>query len=195
MRPGIVVAHGLFLQQNMRHWESLLVTRATEVAAHLAAEGALASGAVRSSSYVVAALVIATLKGDQMATQPPTTKDTPFGLEPNVAAGLAYLFGIIGGIVIYVGGGTNKFVKWAAAQSITLWGAYIAYQILVVIVDAMLGLTHLWILFPIVGIVTLLVGILALIAWLYTFITGFQGKEVRLPIIADLTTRFFPQAS
>ena len=30
----------------------------------------------------------------------------------------------------------------------------------------------------------MLIGILALIAWLYTWITAFQGKEVRLPIIA-----------
>ncbi len=42
-------------------------------------------------------------------TQPPN--DTPFGLEPNVAAGLAYLFGLVGGVVIMLGGGTNKFVQ------------------------------------------------------------------------------------
>jgi uncharacterized membrane protein len=124
-----------------------------------------------------------------MVSQPP--KDTPFGLEPNVAAGLAYLLGIIGGIVMWVGGGTNKFVRWAAAQSITLWGAYIAYYIVATIVNMMLGMLHLWPLIPIVGIVSLVVAIVAFIFWLWTFITAFQGKEVQLPIIAGLTQKFF----
>jgi uncharacterized membrane protein len=126
-----------------------------------------------------------------MATQP---TDTPFGLQPNVAAGLAYLLGIVGGIIMFVGGGTNKFVKWAAAQSITLWGAYIVFYIAVGLVDMLLGLMHMWPLIGIVGILALIVGILMFVAWLWTTITAFQGKEVRLPVIADLTARFFPQA-
>ena len=62
-----------------------------------------------------------------MALQAPT--DTPFGLQPNIAAGLAYLFGLIGGIVILLGGGTNRMVKFAAAQSITMWAIYIVLSI------------------------------------------------------------------
>lgn len=124
-----------------------------------------------------------------MATKPPS--DAPFGLEPNVAAGLAYLLFIIGGIVMLVGGGTNKFVKWAAAQSITMWALYFVIYIGIAIVDIVLGLIHLWPLIPIVGIIGMLVGLAYLILWIWTTVSGFQGKEVRLPIIADLTTRFF----
>ncbi len=119
-------------------------------------------------------------KGAQMVSQP---KDTPFGLEPNVAAGLAYLLGIIGGIVMLVGGGTNKFVKWAACQSITLGASYIALWIIVDILT-MMHLGFLFLLFPIVAI-------LYFVAWLWTWITAFQGKEVRVPVIADLTQRLF----
>ena len=74
-------------------------------------------------------------------TEPP--KDTPFGLEPNVAAGLAYLFTLLGGIIMLVGGGTNKFVKWAAAQSITMWGlsTFVLWFVLMFI--------HLWVIYPI----------------------------------------------
>lgn len=124
-----------------------------------------------------------------MVGQPP--KDTPFGLEPNVAAGLAYLLGIVGGIVMLVGGGTNKFVKWAACQSITLGGAYIAFYIAVTIVDMILGIAHLYPLIGIVAILSMIVGLLMLVAWLYTWITAFQGKEVQLPFIAGLTHQFF----
>ncbi|HEV7179792.1 MAG TPA: hypothetical protein VGN11_07970 [Candidatus Baltobacteraceae bacterium] len=124
-----------------------------------------------------------------MVSQP--QKDTPFGLEPNLAAGLAYLLCIIGGIVMLVGGGTNRFVKWSAAQSITLWATWFVIWIAIDVVDMVLAVSHLWLLLPIMGIISMLIGILALVAWLYTWITAFQGREVRLPIIADLTQRFF----
>ena len=111
-------------------------------------------------------------------TQPP--KDTPFGLEPNVAAGLAYLFGLIGGLVMLLGGGTNRFVKWAAAQSIVIWGLYFVLWF-------GLSLTHLWILFPIFWVI----WILWLVIWIWTFVSGFQGKEVRVPVIDQLTESLF----
>jgi uncharacterized membrane protein len=119
-------------------------------------------------------------------TQPPS--DAPFGLQPNIAAGLAYLFGIIGGIVFFVGGGTNKFVKWSAAQSITLWAVY--FIICFVWFFAM-SLIHLFVLlFPVMWLIDLVWFAL----WIWTFVTGFQGKEVRVPFIADLTQNIFKTA-
>ncbi len=121
-----------------------------------------------------------------MATQTPP-KDTPFGLEPNVAAGLAYLFGFIGGIVMLAGGGSNKFVRWAAAQSIVL---SLVYMVVWFVLNAaytplygagfglrMLLMFVLWVAF--------------VAAWLWTFITAFQGKIVRVPVIASLTDTLF----
>ncbi len=124
-----------------------------------------------------------------MVSQP--QHDTPFGLEPNLAAGLAYLLGVIGGIVMLVGGGTNKFVKWAACQSITLWVAWVAVWIAISIVDSMIGMLRLWPLLGLMSIVWMLAAVLAFAAWLWTWITAFSGREVRLPVIADLTQRFF----
>ncbi|MGB8519490.1 MAG: hypothetical protein WCD38_04945 [Candidatus Tumulicola sp.] len=119
-------------------------------------------------------------------TQPPS--DTPFGLDANVAAGLAYLFGLVGGIVMLVGGGTNKFVKWAAAQSITLWGGLIAIHIIWGILTA---LVHIFlVLFPVLW----LIDLLWLVLWIWTFVSGFQGKEVRVPVIAGLTESLFKSA-
>jgi uncharacterized membrane protein len=112
--------------------------------------------------------------------QPPS--DAPFGLQPNVAAGLAYLLTLLGGIVFLVGGGTNKFVKWSAAQSITIWAAYFVVYIALIFVA---GVIHiLAILFP-------LVMLLWFVIWIWTFITGFQGKEVRVPVIAGITESIF----
>ncbi|HEV3155540.1 MAG TPA: hypothetical protein VGZ02_17165 [Candidatus Baltobacteraceae bacterium] len=120
-----------------------------------------------------------------MATQIPP-QDTPFGLQANVAAGLAYLFGLIGGLVMLFGGGTNRFVKWAAAQSITIWGIWIALWIVLDIATSLvhiLGLLTL-VLFPILGLVFFVI-------WIWTFITAFQGKEVEVPIIAGITRNIF----
>lgn len=116
-------------------------------------------------------------------SQPPS--ETPFGLEPNVAAGLAYLVPCIGGIVMLVGGGTNKFVKWAAAQSITMWVAWWIVQFILWWAGILL---HLW---PITFPLGMLLNLLAFVLWLWTFITAFQGKEVRVPVVEGLTESVF----
>ena len=121
-----------------------------------------------------------------MASQVPTPTDTPFGMQASVAAGLAYVFGIVGGIVMLVGGGTNQFVKWAAAQSIVIFVVFFVIQFV-------LGLflfSGMWsVIWPLMSLVRLV----WLAIWLWTVISAFMGKEVRVPVIADLTTRFFPQ--
>jgi uncharacterized membrane protein len=55
---------------------------------------------------------------------------------------------------------------------------------LYIILGFVLSFIHLWILYPILWI-------LALVVWLWTFITGFQGKEVRVPGVAALTESVF----
>jgi uncharacterized membrane protein len=121
-----------------------------------------------------------------MATPP--TSDAPFGLQPNVAAGLAYLLGLIGGIIMLVGGGTNRAVKWAAAQSITMWGLYI---VLWFAISFIAGLTHIGVLFFLLPIM----GLLWFVLWLWTSITAFQGKDVKVPVIAGVTESLFKGSS
>jgi uncharacterized membrane protein len=112
-----------------------------------------------------------------MATQP--TSDAPFGLQPNVAAGLAYaIFLVVGGLIMLFGGGTNKFVKFAAAQAIVLWGVMFVLNLV------LFGFLHLWLLYPIVAL-------LEFVLWLYLVITAFMGKEVQLPMLSDWTKSMF----
>jgi uncharacterized membrane protein len=115
------------------------------------------------------------------ATQPPS--DAPFGLDPNLAAGLAYLLTWIGGIIFLVGGGTNRFVKFAAAQSLTFWILWIiAYWVLGFLSVLSHGL--LFLLFPVLGLIGL--GV-----WLWTMISAFQGKEVKLPFVSSIVESLF----
>ena len=124
-----------------------------------------------------------------MVSQPP--KDTPFGLEVNVAAGLAWLLGIVGGIIMLVGGGTNKVVRWAAAQSIVLWAAWIILWVALGIVWAMTIAVQMFALYPLFMILRLVLGLAVFVAWIVGVIGGFQGKDVRLPVIAGISESIF----
>ena len=115
-------------------------------------------------------------------SQPPS--DAPFGLQPNVAAGLAYLLGLLGGIIFLVGGGTNRFVKWAAAQCIVFWVLY--FLVMFIVIPLLAAVTHGF--GSILGLVVWAIGV---IVWLWTFITGFQGKEVKIPLVAGITESLF----
>ena len=119
-----------------------------------------------------------------MVSQPP--KHTPFGLDANVAAGLAYLLSVVGGVVMLAGGGTNRFVKWAACQSIMLFIAWLVVRIALSVLAMILHILVL-LLFPIY----MAVWLVFVVAWLVCVVNAFQGKEIRLPVIADLTKSAF----
>ena len=84
------------------------------------------------------------------------------------------------------GGGTNKFVKWAAAQSATLWGGYI---VLLIFLNILIAFVHFLalILLPLF----LILNLVALVLWIYTAIMGFQGKDIRLPLISTFAKQIF----
>jgi uncharacterized membrane protein len=121
-----------------------------------------------------------------MATQP--TTDAPFGLQPNIAAGLAYAFTWLGGLIMLFGGGTNKMVKWAAAQAITLFIFFIAAYIALIILSIVLGMIHL-------GVISAILSLVLMLAWfgswVYTVIMGFQGKDIRLPYVSQVAQQLF----
>ncbi len=111
-----------------------------------------------------------------------TPTDAPFGLQPNIAAGLAWVFGIIGGLIMLFGGGTNRFVKIAAAQSTVLWGGYF---VLMVALNIIVAIVHF------LAIIVLVVSLAAIVLWIYTTIMGFTGKDIRLPFVAPFAAKIF----
>lgn len=121
-----------------------------------------------------------------MVEQP--NSSTPFGLPANVAAGLAYLLSVIGGIIMLVGGGTDRFVRWSAAQSITIFGVFLILTIAVGTIFNIVGMSSLG------GMLLTILRLLQFAIYLWTVITAFQGKEVRVPVIADVTQAIFKSA-
>jgi uncharacterized membrane protein len=108
----------------------------------------------------------------------------PFGLAPNVAAALAYLFGIPGGIVMLVAGGNDKTVKWAAAQSIVMWVVYIVVAIAIPAISVATRLSM-------IGFLGLIAGVFWFALWIWTSATAFRGIQVRLPVISGITEALF----
>jgi uncharacterized membrane protein len=140
---------------------------------------------------------------DESTVEEPTsmsTSTTGSGLDENVAGALAYLFGLLTGVVFFVVDKENEFVRFHAAQSMVLNVAVIGVYIVFSIVGAILSVLFFGDLFLTGGLLTgllslltflvgmvLFVGVLAL--WVYLMYTAYKGKTVKLPIVGGFAER------
>jgi len=116
------------------------------------------------------------------------------GLDPNVAAGLAYIpfcaVNLIMSIIILVTDKTNKLARFHAMQSLLLMGAaivgYIVVWILTMIIVVGAGAMNM----PSLGILGFLLlavyGIGLLAAVVISCIKAFQGEMFKLPVIGNM---------
>ena len=112
------------------------------------------------------------------------------GLEPNVAAGLAYLpicgVNLIMSIIIIVTDKTNKFARFAAFQSLLLLGVVIVGYVLATVIT-IAGAASESTIVSLVGMLIWLVLIIGpLLASLIACIMAFTGKQLKLPIIGNM---------
>jgi len=120
------------------------------------------------------------------------------GLDPNVAAGLAYIpfcaVNLIMSIIILVTDKTNKLARFHAMQSLLLLGATIVGYIVVVILTMIIGVGAAAMNMPslsILGFLILLVfGIAVLAAVVMACIKAFQGEMFKLPVIGDMADKW-----
>ena len=115
------------------------------------------------------------------------SKKSSTGMDPKVANLIAYLFNVIGGLIIWLMEKENRFVKWNALQALILG---IIEMICIIVFTAILG----WI--PYVGwfFFSWFGWVLAGIAWIFAIICivmGFQGKTFRIPGISKLADKYF----
>ncbi len=105
--------------------------------------------------------------------------ETKLGVNENIAGVIAYLFGLISGIIILVIEKDNKFVRFHAAQSTVLSMAIIVFSIVIMMVG--------WI--PIIGWLIALLSIFVYLAifllWIFLMYKAFSGEMYRLPMLAD----------
>jgi uncharacterized membrane protein len=124
----------------------------------------------------------ATANAGAGAYVPPTAASAP-GLETNVASALCYLAGLITGIIFLVLApyNQNKTIRFHAFQSIFLTVAWIVLEMIIGVLGA---LTHgaFWLLYP-------LLGIAALLVWLYMMYAAYTNKKVKLPVVGDFAEK------
>lgn len=109
------------------------------------------------------------------------------GMQPNVEAGLSYLFGWITGLIFFLVEKQNRFVRFHAMQSILFFGGLTVIRIILSIIGAL----------PILGffasLIWIAVIIIGLVGWIILMINGFQGKYFKLPIIGDYAEKYANQ--
>jgi uncharacterized membrane protein len=117
---------------------------------------------------------------------------TSMGLDANIAAGLSYLFSLVGGLIFYFAEKQNRFVRFHAMQSIIFNAAWIVLFVALFIVQSILyasvilapvGLVFSCVTF---GLLPLALLVVAIILMVYAF----QGKYYKLPVIGDYAEKY-----
>lgn len=100
------------------------------------------------------------------------------GMQENVAGLLCYVLGWVTGLIFFLID-KRPFVRFHAAQSIVTFGGLMIIQI---------GLTffHGFGMWVIGGMLSMLVGLLSFILWIYCMVKAYQGQMFRLPIAAGI---------
>src|SRR6266700_1365479 len=129
--------------------------------------------------------------GTPFTAIPNANGPTSMGMDANVAAGLSYLFSIVGGLIFYFGEKQNRFVRFHAMQSILFNAFWIVLFIVLFTVQSLLYATV--ILIPL-GIVftclTFLLPLALLVVWIVLMVYAFQGKYFKLPVIGDYAEKY-----
>jgi uncharacterized membrane protein len=127
---------------------------------------------------------------------PQTERDlaepTSMGIAANVGGALTYVLGPITGIAFYLLEKDNRFVRYHAAQSITVGVVLIALSIALSILSTVLAFV------PVLGwIVALLlslgVGVAAFVLWLMLMWKAYNGAEWETPVAGPLARKLVPR--
>jgi uncharacterized membrane protein len=129
--------------------------------------------------------------GTPFSAIPNPNGPTSMGMDANVAAGLSYLFSIVGGLIFYFGEKQNRFVRFHAMQSILFNAFWIVLFIVLFTVQSFLYASV--ILIPL-GFVftclTILLPLALLAVWIVLMVYAFQGKYFKLPVIGDYAEKY-----
>jgi uncharacterized membrane protein len=116
------------------------------------------------------------------------------GLDPNVAAGLAYLpicgINLIMSIIILVTDKTNKLPRFHAFQSLLLLGVSIVLYFLVAFIYGILLATQSGALAILGSLLFLGVALAILGAIIFCCVKAFQGQMFKLPVIGDMADKW-----
>ena len=111
----------------------------------------------------------------------PGANGSTMSLEPNIAAGLSYIFGWVTGLIFFLLEKRNRFVRFNAMQSILLSVVFTVFWIFISMVSAIL---------PFFWYLNDLVSLGMFVTVIIMLVNAFQGKYFKLPIIGDYAERY-----
>ena len=134
-------------------------------------------------------------------SSPNETPDSPAlttnttGLAPNLAAGIATLFTIVGGVVFLVLEKKDKFVRFWAMQAVFLGGLMLAVSILVRVSYAVFDFIPVVgkLLMVLVGIANLLFSLAWFVVYVITVVKAFTRQEWEIPWLGKLARKQLAQ--
>ncbi|MEM1671593.1 MAG: DUF4870 domain-containing protein [Archaeoglobaceae archaeon] len=119
---------------------------------------------------------------------------TSTGLEENVAGLLCYLAGFITGIIFLIIEKESSFVRFHAMQStITFLSLVILNWIIGAITWLMIFTPYTWGLVAILGVISILITIVAIIFWILGMYMAYRGQRYKFPIFGNLAESFLKQ--
>lgn len=113
------------------------------------------------------------------------------GLHPNAAGALAYLAGIVTGILFLVIDPykSDRFVRFHAFQSIFFNVAWIALWMAWMVLGLVLGAVTKGLFFLLQVPIDLLLMIGGFALWAFLMYSAYQGKQTKLPVIGALAAK------
>jgi uncharacterized membrane protein len=128
------------------------------------------------------------------AAPQPTAPPPPIvlsGLDPNIAAALSYLLGLITGVIFLsiAPGNKNPFVRFHAFQSIFLSVAYIVFFIIWGSLFSTLAWVDTGFLWSMIGVVGSLVRLAFFLLWLFLMYKAYNNERYSLPVIGPLAAK------
>jgi uncharacterized membrane protein len=109
----------------------------------------------------------------------------PSGLSDNAAAGIAYIT-LIPAIIFLIAAPfkNSSYVRFHAWQSIFFFVTWAAIDILVSVVQNLVP-SAVFLTFTVLQ----LVGLAIFVVWIFVFVSAFNGKLIKLPILGDLAEK------
>jgi uncharacterized membrane protein len=117
-----------------------------------------------------------------------STSTTSTGLASNVAGALAYLFGPITGIVFFLLETEDRFVRFHAAQSITLGILLVVASVGLSILGAVLAFIPMmgWLIWM---LTTVVLSIGTFVLWLLLIYRAYRGELWEVPFAGQVARR------
>lgn len=122
------------------------------------------------------------------------SQESSTGLDQNVATFVAYLFGFLTGVIMFVVESDNEHVRFHAAQSIVVFGALFVVNLVISFIQSFIasaliaagpGGGMLFFLSSIFGLISTAILLIIVGLWIYLLIQAYQGNDPRIPIAAN----------